>query len=266
MNPPVFAVLAVALYTRTTGTKYAMDCHSGAFESAKWRWTLPLQRWLGRHAAAVMVTNPVHFDRVRAWPAPALIVADPPPMPSGKGRLQSALAGGEDGGFVFVIATYAPDEAIPEVIEVARAMPSVRFRISGDTARAPRAVRERRPPNVELTGFVPLPTFWQYAQSAAAILTLTHQENTILRGAWEAMFVGRPLITSDTAALRNYFERGTRFVDNTVAGIMSGIEEVLAKRSEFQAGMEQLRSEKQLQWQREQGELEALLKVSFAAG
>src|SRR5437016_11486407 len=79
MNPPVFAVAAVAIYAAQTGGKYVMDCHSGAFEGRKWRWSLPLRRAFGRRAAAVIVTTPVHDTRVRARPARAMTIADPTP-------------------------------------------------------------------------------------------------------------------------------------------------------------------------------------------
>jgi glycosyltransferase involved in cell wall biosynthesis len=260
MNPPVFAVAAVAIYAARTGAKYVMDSHSGAFESRKWRWTLPLQRWFCRRAAAVMVTNPVHQEMVDSWGARAMIVADPPPT----FPLPTLPQRGRDEVSVFVIATYSPDEAIPEVIEAARALPHVRFRISGNIARAPRGIVERRPPNVELTGFVPMDTFWHYVQTASAILTLTHQENTILRGGWEAMFAGRPLITSDTAALRGYFVEGTRFVDNTILGIKAGIVDVLENQAEYLAGMERLRDSKRSVWERQQAELQMTTKTAMA--
>jgi hypothetical protein len=43
------------------------------------------------------------------------------------------------------------------------------------------------------------------------------------RAGSEAISVGKPLITSDTQMLRNYFKRGTIFVNNTGNGIASGI-------------------------------------------
>jgi len=265
MNPPVFAVAAVYLYCVQTGAKYVMDCHSGVFESRKWRWSLPLQRWFGRRAACVIVTNPIHRATVDRWPARSMIVGDPPPrLPVGIGQARPAGTATDRERFVFVIATFGPEEAIPEVLEAARALPHVSFRISGDTRRAPRRWLDNAPPNVRFTGYLPLQAFWQHVQDASAILTLTKQENTILQGGWEAMFVGRPLITSDTAALRGYFVQGARFVDNSVAGIAAGIEDVLANHDEIEAEMERLRHDKYLIWRRQREELEALLGVDFA--
>ena len=273
MNPPVFAVAAVYLYAAQTGAKYVMDCHSAVFESPRWRWSLPLQRSFGRRAAGVIVTNPVHHAAVEAWPARAMIVADPPPTrlpcvssnPLAPPLPRQAGNDGKEQSFVFVIATYGREEGIPEILEVARALPQVHFRISGDPRRAPRSWLDRPPPNVLLTGYMPLEMFWQHVQSAFAVLTLTQRENTILRGGWEAMFLGRPLITSDTATLRAYFVRGARFVNSTVADIKAGVEDVLANQGSYQAEMETLRREKRLVWCRQREQLEALLDIAFPA-
>src|SRR5919204_5413992 len=80
MDPPVFSVAAVFAYCRSRGIPYLMDCHSGVFNSPKWRWALPLQRYFGRRAAGVIVTNPVHLQEVASWPAKGVIVGDPPPL------------------------------------------------------------------------------------------------------------------------------------------------------------------------------------------
>src|SRR5207248_3351697 len=84
-----------------------------AFEGRKWRWSLPLQRAFGRRAAAVIVTNPVHENLVKAWPARAMIIADPPPKLATSSPDSPAQGGRQidDQGFVFVIATYGPYEA-----------------------------------------------------------------------------------------------------------------------------------------------------------
>jgi len=39
-NPPIFAVLAVSLYTLFFGGRYVIDSHTGAFLDPHWRWSL----------------------------------------------------------------------------------------------------------------------------------------------------------------------------------------------------------------------------------
>src|SRR5215216_1736721 len=48
-NPPVVAPLVVYLYSRATGAGLVIDSHSQNFDlrlNHRWRWALPLQRWL----------------------------------------------------------------------------------------------------------------------------------------------------------------------------------------------------------------------------
>ncbi len=46
------------------------------------------------------------------------------------------------------------------------------------------------------------------------------------RAGSEAVSAGKPLITSNTKMLKNYFTKGTIFVDNTAKGIVEGIEKL----------------------------------------
>ena len=259
MDPPVFAVVAVSVYCRIAGARYVVDCHSGVFESLKWRWSLPLQRFLGRRAAGVIVTNRTHQNTVAGWPARTIVIGDPFP------RLPADDIGPRPMGqrYVFVILAFGADEAVPQVLEAARRLPEVRFRLSGDSRRASSAWLRDLPPNIELTGFVPLQTFWEQVRGASAILTLTTRPNTILRGGCEAMFMARPLITSDSDTLRGYFTTGAVFVDNTPSGIAAGVEQALGQEAALAAAMGQLRDEKAQAWRRSRDELEGLLGIKF---
>ena len=264
MDPPPVAVGMVFLYCIAARARYIMDCHSGVFEGRRWRWSLPLQRFFGRRAAAVIVTNPAHAAAVRRWPARPLIMGDPPP----------AMLRQPDGGaatperapepVVFVVARFGDDEAIPETLEAARHLPQVRFDISGDIRRARPAWVSGRPPNVRFTGWLPLADFWAAVTRASLILTLTTRENTILRGGWEAMFAGQPLVTSNTRTLRGYFTRGAVFADPTAAGIAAAVGQALAREPELSQEMKALQREKALTWQEERSALERLLGVTFA--
>jgi glycosyltransferase involved in cell wall biosynthesis len=262
MDPPVFAVLAVALYCRRHGARYVMDCHHGVFRSSRWRWSLPLQRLLGTRAAAVMVTNPVHLQAVNAWPARGVIMADAPPRLAPPSSRQRPIENGRD---VFVVLRFGPDEAVAEILQAARQLPQVRFHLSGDVRRAAPEWLRQHPPNVHFTGFLPLEEFWSRLRGANVILTLTSEDDAILRGGWEAMFAGQPLITSGTRALRNYFSRGTVFVDNVPDAIAAGIQTALAHQEELRQDMELLRMEQEATWAQERRELERILGVDLSA-
>lgn len=257
MDPPVFAVAAVFLYCRQTRARYVMDCHSGVFNSRKWRWSLPIQRYFGRRAAAVLVTNPAHLAAVTSWPAKGIIVADPPPP---ENHFPAPVPNHAE-PYVFVISVFGDDEDVPLVLEAARRIPGARFRISGDTRRAPASLLANRPANVEFTGFLPIEDFWAHVRDASAVLTMTTREDTILRGGWEAMFMERPLITSRTAALQRYFTRGTVFVDHTPESIAAGVSDVLAHQDELGRQAKLLREEKYTVWREERESLVRLAEL-----
>jgi glycosyltransferase involved in cell wall biosynthesis len=264
MDPPPFAVAAVYLYCRFANARFIMDCHSGVFEGTRWRWSLPLQRFFGRRAAAVIVTNPVHFETVSNWPARAVVMGDPPP--TGLRPLQESAPEATPTGtepLIFVIVRFGKDEAVEEILEAARRLPNVRFHISGDVRRAPTAWLNEHPVNVRFTGWLPTAEFWAYVRRANAVLTLTTQENAILRGGWEAMFLDQPLITSDSATLRGYFHRGAVFVDNTAAGIAAGVTEALARERDLRHEMGALRVEKYVRWCEERRQLERVVGSRF---
>lgn len=262
MDPPVVAVAAVFLYCLQRRARYVMDCHSGVFNSPKWRWSLPIQRFLGRRAAAVIVTNPVHLNAVASWPAKGMIVGDPPPT------LPAATASSAEptAPYVFVIGVFGEDEEVPKVLEAAARLPGVRFRISGDTKRAARAWLQNHPSNVAFTGFLSTNDFWSHVRGASAVLTLTTREDTILRGGWEAMFMEQPLITSGTSALRGYFTRGTVFVDHSPDAIAAGVEYALSHQKEFRGEAKVLREEKYRTWCQQREELARLAGLQVVAG
>jgi glycosyltransferase involved in cell wall biosynthesis len=262
MDPPVFAVAAVFLYCLHTRARYLMDCHSGVFNSPKWRWSLPIQRFFGRCAAGVIVTNPVHLNEVVSWPAKGILVGDPPPtLPAATVRSAEPTA-----PYVFVIGVFGEDEDVPKVLEAAARLPGVRFRISGDTKRARRAWLENHPSNVAFTGFLSTNDFWSHVRDASAILTLTTREDTILRGGWEAMFMEQPLITSGTSALRRYFTRGTVFVDHSPDAIAAGVKYALSHQEELRVEAKALREEKYTTWCQERTELARLAGMQIAGG
>jgi glycosyltransferase involved in cell wall biosynthesis len=253
-NPPVVAPLIAALYAWATGARFIVDSHSEAFLIRRWRWTLPLQRWLGRRALATVVTNPHLADVVRSWDARAVIAVDPPiaipPLPPRQPPERFT---------VVVVSTFADDEPIAEVLQVARALPDVHFAITGDPAYARPEWLADPPPNVEFTDFLERDAYYPCIWNASAMVVLTTLDHTVLRGAWEALDLGQPLVLSDWPILREYFCRGTVHVANTAASIEAGVREARAREAELRAEMLALRDERRRAWQQAQAQLDRLI-------
>ena len=69
---------------------------------------------------------------------------------------------------------------------------------------------------------------------ADAVVVLTTREDTLLSGAWEALALGRPLIVSDTKALRQTFGDGVTYVAPHAGAITDAVQRTLADPSAAQ--------------------------------
>ena len=135
MCPPIFAALAVYLYVILTHTRFVVDVHSGALESRKWKWSIPILRMICRKASLVMVTNIVHFEAVKTWGANPKIVGDPPPHIPGfeKGYTPKTKFISPS---VIVVNSYSKNEGLEETIDAARNCSRITFYVTGDTRKA----------------------------------------------------------------------------------------------------------------------------------
>lgn len=71
----------------------------------------------------------------------------------------------------------------------------------------------------------------------------------MLSGAHEALALEMPLITSDWPPLRKYFSAGTAYVNNSVKGIVSGVNYVQLEKDRMKEEMRILKREKLAEWE-----------------
>jgi hypothetical protein len=81
------------------------------------------------------------------------------------------------------------------------------------------------------------------------------------RGAYEAIYLGRPVITSDYQILRDAFNRGTVHVENTAEALTQGFREMAAGLSKYTNEATQLRGEKLARWEQVAGQLRDMLQL-----
>lgn len=217
-NPPVVAPLVIWLGSLFLRYRFIIDTHSGAFQHARWRWTLPLQRFLARRAEATIITNDYLAGIIRSWGARTFLVQDLT-LNLKRGVLEST----RDGFHVVFICTYSVDEPVEAVVDAAGRLPDVTFSFTGDPSYAPRRVTRALPSNVRLTGFLPDADYLDVLRSADAVLALTEDDHTMQRGAYEALALEKPLIISDWPLLRQVFSRGTIHTRNTAEAIAQAI-------------------------------------------
>ncbi len=240
-NPPVVAPLVIWLGSLVLGYRFIVDAHSGAFQHARWSWSLPLQRFLARRALATVVTNAHMASRVRSWRGKVEMVQDLAL------DLDPAGEASRRGSFhVVFVCTYSVDEPVEAVAEAARRCPDVEFSFTGDPSYAPRGFREALPSNVHLTGFIPDADYLALLRGADAILVLTREDHTMQRGGYEAVALEKPLITSHWPLLREVFSRGTEHVDNSADGIVAAILRIRQDPGAYRWEMAELRRSRAL--------------------
>lgn len=160
---------------------------------------------------------------------------------------------------VVFVCTYAPDEPFREVIEAARLLePSVTLLVTGDYRR----VEPLRPPdNVYLAGYVSERDYVALLQMADVVVDLTSIDDCLVCGAYEAVALGKPLVTSDTAALREYFNRGAVYTRHDSRSLAAAITDALDNADRLAAEMCELRVDLERNWTSQRDALRQLLPL-----
>jgi spore maturation protein CgeB len=91
------------------------------------------------------------------------------------------------------------------------------------------------------------------------IVDLTAIEDCLVCGAYEAVALGRPLVTSDTAALRAYFRQGTVYSRHDSVSLAAAITYALAHRERLAAEMRELKPDLIASWTTQRDALRRVL-------
>jgi glycosyltransferase involved in cell wall biosynthesis len=253
-SPPGLAILFVALYCALTGSRFIVDAHSAALQLRVW--TRPRWLWggLARRALVTIVTNEHLAQIIRNWGARAMLIRDiPTAFPEGG---TYSLNGAFN---VVVVNTFSADEPLDQVLDAAQGMQGVHYYITGKVSRGDPMLVAAAPGNVTFTDFLTAEDYYALLRGSHAVICLTKRDNTMQRGACEALSLGKPIITSDWAMLRDYFNKGTVHVDNSSAGIRRGVEQMQAHFESYETGIRELQVSQQAEWQEKVQALAALV-------
>ena len=161
---------------------------------------------------------------------------------------------------IAVVCSFNYDEPIAAILDAAGEVPDVRVLHDGQS-RAPGAEPGRQmPSNVTLTGFLSDAAYGGLLTGADAVMTLTTRDHTMLRGAYEAIYQGTPVIVSDWPLLREAFPEGAVHVSNTPEAIAQGIAALRAGYDQFKAGAARLREAKRQRWSSVRTEIEERIR------
>jgi glycosyltransferase involved in cell wall biosynthesis len=253
-SPPSFAVLFAWLYGLFSGARFVVDAHSGAMMSRYWTRPRWLNRFLARRALATIVTNERFAVRIRSWGGRAIVLRDIPttfetdqPLPR------------DERFSVLVVSTFAPDEPLVAIIEAASRLPEAHFYVTGNLRRADPRLVASPPENLEFTGYVDDGAYYATMKDSDAVMCLTTRDDTMQRGACEALSLARPIITSDWQLLRDYFAKGTVHVAATADEIVRGVRAMISEHERFRREIEELQDDQKREWEKASAELARLL-------
>lgn len=243
MAPPVIACIPVWLYTKLTGGSYVIDAHTATFVNSPWKSLLFLQRFFSRHAAATFVTND-HFGAIlRAWNCRVQIVED---VPVCFAKPEEVVLTGCN---ITLVNSFTEDEPLEVFLEAARTVPEIQFHVTGDVKDADPRIFRIKPDNVRFTGYLPNGVYAGLLLASDAVMSLTKVDHTMQRGAYEAVYLGKPVITSNFGILRRAFYKGAVHVDSTVEDIVNGVREMKTNLMRYGKEVQELRAEKLARWQ-----------------
>lgn len=254
MTPPVFAALPAFIYARRGDRRLVLDAHTAAFAHPRWRRWQWLQRALCRRAATTLVHNEHFATQVRADGAHATVVTDVPIVFS---RIEDFVR--PDAFTVAVVCSFNADEPIAAILDAAARVPDARFFVTGNPRHFPTALRSSVPGNLTLTGFLSTEAYGGLLTSADVVMALTTRDHTMLRGAYEAIYQGTPVIVSDWPVLRDAFPTGAVHVDNSALQIANAIKQIRANPVHYRDGASRLRTRKRLRWEATRAEIVARL-------
>jgi len=254
MTPPLFCVLFVYLYSFFTGTHFIIDSHTGSLISPPWCTVFrPLHRFLCKKAVVTIVTNDHLASVVQSWGGKTLIIT--PPISFPKVECHSLKAEKN----LLVVNTFSSDEPVKEILQAARKCPEVHFHISGNLTKAHPKMIQESPANVRFTGFIPYLEYFALLKSVDGVISMTTRDHTLQSGGEEALFMGKPLITTRFPYLMNFFNKGTVYADPTTESITKSVLELFENRDRLTEEMILLRDAHVDEWNRRLAELTTIV-------
>lgn len=248
-NPPLFCPLVCLIFAKFFGKKLIVDAHTGVWWGF-WKKIWILNKWIMKNAFLTIVTNKYLKDRLSSHDIESFVLEDKLPEFSSGKKLELRT------GFnVAVINTFSEDEPIGEILKVARRLPPTNFYITGNLSYADSEFIRNKPENVLYTDFLPEEEYVGLLRASDCIMVLTTKDRTMLSGAYEAVSVKKPIITSNWPVLKNYFSKGAVYVNNTSADIMKAVKYVKENRKRMEKDMREMERELKEEWRKKFGKL-----------
>lgn len=244
-NPSLILSFFVVSIRKIFNYKVIIDAHNvGLFPmEGKSGLLYRLSRFIQRSADLVIVSNPGLQLEVESNGGRSFVLPDKIPdfQPNSPQKLEGKFN-------ILFICSFAEDEPYLEVIEAARLVgKNVVIYVSGNYKKANLKPSEL-PENIILTGFLSEKNYIHYLNSVDATIDLTTRENCLVCGAYESVAAGKPVILSDTKALKNYFNQGAIFSENTGPALARAIGQLISQHQKLSENILNLKNARIAEW------------------
>lgn len=259
--PPLFLAYFILLYkflTLSSKPDIILDLHTAAFHKP-WTYFGFMNDFLFKKSLYLIVTNKQLLSDIDfRYKHKVLILEDPIfdlPEVKNKNKVSTSqlsyiVDNKYDKSFkIGIICSFAEDEPISEIIASTKQIPNVKFFMSGDYKRIDSNLRDDfTSQNLQYTGFLEYSDFIKLMSSMDVIMVLTKRSKTLLSGCYEALMIEKPIITSNFEVLKDSFNKGAVFVDNSVPQIVNAIKKVQDNYWRLKEEIKYLKEEKNNEW------------------
>jgi hypothetical protein len=236
--PQTFLLWPVLFYKLFVKIDVIADCHYAMFRG---RWSkVPLGLNLLKYVDVVVVHNELEREAAEKSGVPLSLIVVLEDAPASFEILNNGCSLPTVARpWVLFPGSFAEDEPVSELLDVAKKMPDVQFFMTGSLEKAKKVIDiQRVPENFHLMGFMPMKDFDELLCSSNIILALTKFDGIQLSVCNEAVGAEKAMVLSNTSLLKTLFPQGTVFVDPlSVESIQKGIEVALTKQYELEKQM-----------------------------
>lgn len=173
----------------------------------------------------VIVTNVEHQRYVRSIGGSAVVCEDP--LPDIVSHYAEEI---EHAKTIYFICSFDVDEPFNVAFDAARllAEDNYCFHVTGNYKKV--KIDPDEYSYINFLGYIPTDQYYKNLYSCSVVLDLTNNENCLVCGAYEAMVAEKPLVTSNTSSLKNYFTKGTVFTSHSAIEIANAVKRAYQNR------------------------------------
>lgn len=224
MNPPLLLLFLGLILSKLYNFEVITDNHSAAFDKNIWKLFFPLQVKLFRRCCLNIVTNGNHKLILDRKGCNTLVLTDISLPKEIVSRIQEIRRINRSKNFYFFVQNDCYDEPMACVLKAFKIRIDLELLISGHISSYIK--QEELPPNINFTGYLSQKEFYRTLKSSKCVITLTTREDTFQRAGSEALSFEKPVITSDTKLLREYFQNTAEYCKNDTRSLLKAINNI----------------------------------------